>query len=438
MVKKSFFKVFMIATAMSGAVVLSSCVSDVTAYTEEEIQKAHHDEEVAKYEQDFVKLVGQPAANQSWDFTQDGSNSSMRSASTSESLSEWPSHSAYLRGFNSKYATGENDPLPQGTLASTVVKQADDIKAAIDAAVAAGQFKTWAPTGNYVFRTVASFRNSSTNADNDKYYTIGANFGGQNNFIAMMGVKKNGNVIKNGSSGVQHTCAIVFNNVPSDAVWFAHASTTKDDSFKAIDFPLTQYVEVTYDGRTFWGFKCDADGGYSDLILWVDKADISKELIIAKRYMVEDLGGSGDSDIDFNDIVFDVQQYSDGTQKCVVRALGGTLPIKIKVGNSIWWSKPEPVAKMINTGADGQAINYDEVIAEIDVTGWIEKDNNVQVSVENKEGYEFVTTFPENGSIPAMIAFSIAKKWNKERVPVSAEWFTTYPFEFNFDDYINE
>ena len=438
MVKKSFFKVFMIATAMSGAVVLSSCVSDVTTYTKEEVQKAHHDEEVAKYEQDFVKLVGQPAANQSWDFTQDGSNSSMRSASTSESLIEWPSHSAYLRGFNSKYATGNDDPLPQGTLASTVVKQADDIKAAIDAAVAAGQFKTWAPTGNYVFRTVASFRNSSTNKDKDKYYTIGANFDGKNNFIAMMGVKKNGNVIKNGSTGVQHTCAIVFNNVPSDAVWFAHASTKKDDSFKATEFPLTQYVEVTYDGRTFWGFKCDADGGYSDLILWVDKANISKELIIAKRYMVEDLGGSGDSDIDFNDIVFDVQQYSDGTQKCVVRALGGTLPIKIKVGNSIWWSKPEPVAKMINTGADGQAINYDEVIAEIDVTGWIEKDNNVQVSVENKEGYEFVTTFPENGSIPAMIAFSIAKKWNKERVPVYAEWFTTYPFEFNFDDYINE
>ena len=154
--------------------------------------------------------------------------------------------------------------------------------------------------------------------------------------------------------------------------------------------------------------------------------------------MVEDLGGSGDSDIDFNDIVFDVQQYSDGTQKCIVRALGGTLPIKIKVGKSVWWSKPEPVSKMINTGVDGKAINYDEVIAEFDVTGWVEKDNNVQVSVENKEGYEFVTTFPENGSIPAMIAFSVAKKWNKERVPVSEEWFTTYPVEFNFDDYINE
>lgn len=438
MVKKSFFKVIMIAPVILGAMVLSSCVSDVTTYTQKEVQEAHHATEVEKYEQAFVNLVGQPDSNQSWDFTKGGSYNTMRGASDLNSLSEWPTSSAYLYGFNSKYATGNDDPLPQGTLASTVVKQADQIKEAIEAAVEAKQFKTWAPTGNYVFRTVASFRNSSTNKDKDKYYTIGANFGDKNNFIAMMGVKKNGKAIKNGSAGVQHTCAIVFDNVPTDAVWFAHASTKKDDSFKAVDFPLTDYVEVTYDGRTFWGFKCDADGGYSDLILWVDKANISKELIIAKRYMVEDLGGSGDSDIDFNDIVFDVQQYSDGTQKCIVRALGGTLPIKIKVGKSVWWSKPEPVSKMINTGVDGKAINYDEVIAEFDVTGWVEKDNNVQVSVENKEGYEFVTTFPENGSIPAMIAFSVAKKWNKERVPVSEEWFTTYPFEFNFEDYINE
>jgi hypothetical protein len=35
-----------------------------------------------------------------------------------------------------------------------------------------------------------------------------------------------------------------------------------------------------------------------------------------------------------------------------------------------------------------------------------------------------------------MIAFSAAKVWNKERVPVTDEWFTTYPFEFNLDDYI--
>ena len=437
MKKYLFSGVLAIATALTGAVVLTSCSHDVT-FSEEDVQQAKHAEAVAKYEKAFVNMFGQPASNQCWDFTKGGTFTATRAASDNNTLSEWPSNSAYLNGFNNKYATGNDDPLPQGTLASDVVKDADDIAAAINAAAAAGDIKQWAPTGNYVFRTVASFRNGSTFANNDKYYSIGANFGGKNNFIAMMGVKKNGKAAKHGSTGVQHTCGLVFGNVPSDAVWFAYVSNSKDGSFKAEDYPLTTYVEVTYGGRTFWGFRCDSaeDGGnYSDLILWVKEATMPKNKIIAKRYMVEDLGGSGESDIDFNDIVFDVEQFSDGSQKCIVRALGGTLPIKIKVGDSEWWSKPEPVTTMTNTQG---TIDKNRIIAEFDVTGWSESDNNVQVKVENNEGFEFVTTFPANGRIPAMIAFSIAKVWNLERVPVTEEWFNTYPFEFNLDDLIQE
>ena len=434
--KKYFISgVLAIATALTGAVVLTSCSHDVT-YSEEDVQQAKHAEAVAKYQQSFVNLLGQPTANQCWDFTKGGSFTTTRGASDNNVLSQWPSYSAYLNGYNSEYATGGNDPLPQGDLSSKVVKKADNIKAAIElAANDPDNIKQWAPTGNYVFRTVASYRNGSTFADVDKYYSIGANFGGKNNFIAMMGVKAGGKSAKNGSSGVQHTCAIVFGNVPSDAVWFAVPTSSKDASFKAENYPLTTYVEVTYDGRTFWGFKCDADGGYSDLILWVDEATIPKQKIIAKRYMVEDLGGSGESDIDFNDVVFDVEQFSDGSQKCIVRALGGTLPVKIKVGNSDWWSKPEPVSQMINTQG---TIDENKVIADFDVTGWKESENNVQVMVEDNSGFEFVTTFPANGKIPAMIAFSTAKIWNAERVSVTADWFTSYPFEFNLDDFIQE
>lgn len=439
MIKKSIFKVFVFATAMTGAMVLSSCSHDDITYSQEEVQQAKHAQSVAKYEQSFIKMFGQPAANQSWDFTKGGNFTATRGASDDNELSRWPSYSAYLNGYNWKYATGNGDPLPQGTLSSTVVKQANQIADAINkAAENPDNIKQWAPTGNYVFRTVASFRNGSTFANNDKYYSIGANFGGKNNFIAMMGVKKNGKAVKNGASGVQHTCAIVFGNVPSDAVWFAVPTSSESASFKAENFPLTTYVEVTYDGRTFWGFRCDsaADGGkYSDLILWVDEATIPKQKIIAKRYMVEDLGGSGESDIDFNDVVFDVEQFSDGSQKCIVRALGGTLPIKIKVGNSDWWSKPEPVSQMINTQG---TIDEDKVIAEFDVTGWSESSNNVQVQVEDNNGFEFVTTFPANGRIPAMIAFSTDKVWNAERVSVTEEWFNTYPFVLNLDDFIQE
>ena len=436
------FGVLAIATVLTGAVVLTSCSHEVATFSEEDVQQAKHAEAIAKYEQAFVNMFGQPAANQSWDFTKGGSFTATRGASDNNELSRWPSYSAYLNGYNWKYATGDDDPLPQGTLSSTIVKEANTIAAAIEAeAKKEGGIKSWAPTGNYVFRTVASFRNGTTFADNDKYYSIGANFGGKNNFIAMMGVKKNGTAVKNGSTGVQHTCGLVFGNVPSDAVWFAVPTSSKDASFKAKDYPLTTYVEVKLkiDGETytFWGFRCDSedDGGkYSDLILWVDEATMPKNKIIAKRYMVEDLGGSGESDIDFNDVVFDVEQFSDGSQQCIVRALGGTLPIKIKVGNSDWWSKPEPVTTMINT----KPIDEDYIIDEFAVTGWVESSNNVQVMVEDNEGYEFVTTFPENGKIPAMIAFSTAKVWNLERVKVTEDWFTSYPFEFNLDDYDQE
>jgi hypothetical protein len=130
-----------------------------------------------------------------------------------------------------------------------------------------------------------------------------------------------------------------------------------------------------------------------------------------------------------------VEQFSDGSQKCIVRALGGTLPIKIKVGNSDWWSKPEPVSQMINTQG---TIDEDKVIAEFDVTGWSESSNNVQVQVEDHNGFEFVTTFPANGRIPAMIAFSTAKIWNAEKVSVTEEWFNTYPYVLNLDDFIQE
>ena len=437
MIKKNLFSVFVIAAAMTGAMVLSSCSHDEATYSEENVQQAKHAEAVAKYEKAFISLFGQPASNQSWDFTKGGSFTATRGASDATALIRWPSYSACLNGYDWKYATGENDPLRQNILASVIKKQTDEIKKLIETtANDPTKIKTWAPTGSYVFRTVASYRNVSTNKDKDKYYSIGANFGGKNNFIAMMGVKKNGKAVKNGSTGVQHTCAISFGNVPSDAVWFAVATSSKDASIVAASHPLTTYVEVTYDGRIFWGFRCDSedDGGkYSDLILWVDKVTIDKQKIYAKRYMVEDLGGSGESDIDFNDIVFDVEQFSDGSQKCIVRALGGTLPIKIKVGNSDWWAKPEPVNKMINTQG---TIDEDMVIAEFAVTGWKESENNVQVMVEDKQGFEFVTTFPENGRIPSMIAFSAAKIWNGERIPVTEEWFNTYPFEFNLDDYI--
>lgn len=436
MIKNSNLKVFMIATTV-GAMVLSSCVKDEFSQTHEQVLEESHAEDLANYKSAFVSLVGQPSANQCWDFTKGGGLTSMRSASENNSLNPWPSHEAYTYGLNDKYITGKDDPLPEKKLNELFKDDLKAIEKAIEDAANAKDFKTWPPTGTYLFRTFATVKSSDDKDDKDhKYFSIGGNFSGKNNFLAQEGVKKNpNNAAKRGTTGNNHTACIKFDKVPEGTVWFAVGTKKKDEKFKANDHKLTQYVDVTVNGYRYWGFKCEKGGSYKDFILIVKEAKVEISLDIRKRYMVEDLGGSKESgsDIDFNDIVFDVEQYSDGSQKCVVRALGGTLPIRIKVGDSDWWSKPAPTNKMINTGADGKAIDFGYVIAEFPVSGWKEAENNIQVEVQDKNDYKFITEFPTDGTIPLIVAFSGAKNWNAERVPVSTEWFTAYP-EINNDD----
>lgn len=145
-------------------------------------------------------------------------------------------------------------------------------------------------------------------------------------------------------------------------------------------------------------------------------------LSVLKRYMVEDLGES--DDFDFNDIVFDVCQYSDNTQRCFVRALGGTLGITIKVGNSTWSKEPTfNIVDMLNTGV-GDAVDYSKNLADFGVTGWIPSQNNVSVEVTGKDGYKWVLNFPEVGKVPFIVATADGKEWMNERVGVpNIEWF---------------
>ena len=76
------------------------------------------------------------------------------------------------------------------------------------------------------------------------------------------------------------------------------------------------------------------------------------------RIMAEDLSATEASDFDFNDVVFDVYFAKEGeTQtKILVRAAGGTLPLRIKVSDTEWqevhglWGLGTGI--MINTGAE--------------------------------------------------------------------------------------
>lgn len=154
----------------------------------------------------------------------------------------------------------------------------------------------------------------------------------------------------------------------------------------------------------------------------------------SKRYMVEDLGATESSDIDFNDIVIDIMsgrivtytaltggiitgfyEYPNEIQRAVVRALGGTKDFTIYVGDKEIFTKSTATSVLNNTYTEngissplarlevGTMYNtmaydvssepdYEGVIAVIDLNTnfnnpWIPEENNVSINVWGVNGY---------------------------------------------------
>ena len=206
---------------------------------------------------------------------------------------------------------------------------------------------------------------------------------------------------------------------------------------------------------TIIGCEDATDKDYEDLVFLVygkptppivptDEIEITE----TKRYMMEDLGTT--DDFDFNDIVVDVQNvytqkiYLQPTanggweesgrenpkykgQRAIVRAAGGIYNFTLKIGNTTWTKSQDlPSGSMLNTGAGGSDISWSGIqseLAKFDVTGWIPKDNNVSVTVADKDNNGILIKFPEAGEAPMMIAVDGDINWMTERSEVPNNWF---------------
>lgn len=144
------------------------------------------------------------------------------------------------------------------------------------------------------------------------------------------------------------------------------------------------------------------------------------------RYMIEDLGAT--DDFDFNDIVIDVSDVwtstphyvngvltswtdSDHRQEAIIRHLGGTLPFRLRIGNTQLEERQGVL------GADP-----DETF---EVTGWSNSLHNVSVEVRQKVNAEVYNnvTFPKTGEAPMIIAVDPTQGWMTERSSVPETWF---------------
>lgn len=183
----------------------------------------------------------------------------------------------------------------------------------------------------------------------------------------------------------------------------------------------------------------DSDWDFNDVVFMIygkekpEVIDVTEGTPIVQtrsaRYFIEDLGAT--DDFDFNDIVIDVEQSITSTpiltngvvtgikpgetkQKAIVRHLGGTLPFKLKIGNT----------ELEEMG--GQQTFQTSPDLEFDVTGWNPDTHNIRVQVQQKDnqGVYNNVVFPKAGEAPMIIAVDPSQDWMPERQSVPSEWFS--------------
>ena len=195
------------------------------------------------------------------------------------------------------------------------------------------------------------------------------------------------------------------------------------------------------------------------------------EIVVEKRYMVEDLGAT--DDIDFNDMVVDIRQISkekwtiengkitnkvpipnSTSQEVILRAMGGTLDFDFKIGDNVIFTKSKlsgiNYKTMYKTGMKGGKSttldDYDCELHRATLTGtpWNPSTNNVsftvykegtstaaggsgtagnseQVNIDNNGIYNI--SFPVVGDpAPRIIAFPVTKLWRDERHECCNDW----------------
>lgn len=143
------------------------------------------------------------------------------------------------------------------------------------------------------------------------------------------------------------------------------------------------------------------------------------------RVFAEDLSAEEKGDFDFNDVVFDVYKNSSNEAKIVIRAAGGTLPLKVN-GYEVHEACGVSVSTMINT--KNPDYNY-MVVLPGTVSGISDKaDVNANIRVEvDKNGWKILEAV--TGEPAAKVAVDEEIDWCTERSDLKEK----YP---KFVDYV--
>ena len=351
-------------------------------------------DQMNEYRVNFEAKYGKVDPNQSWDFTGYSSLTRAGETMTVSDISDPESFQNYLHADKAGLKAALED---------------DNIKA-----------KTWNP---YVsVNMYPAFCSDETKKN--WYFRMVVNYNNQQTPLSTVQVKNkawwgNQGATKPSQKGKAiNTMALSTADNVSWAIQFLNNKSALQSTVT-----ISSFKEITVNGRTYWCFDFDDNTPeYTELIYLVTPAPYP----ITKRYFVEDLGSK--DDFDFNDIVFDVSQDAAGKQKCIIRAMGGTLDFTLNIGQTSWTKSEDGVAKgyavetMYNTQPTPE---WDKNLAEFDVTGWNPENNNISVSVKSNVSSDVIIKipFPKTGEVPMIVAVKGFVNWQLERDPLPKNWW---------------
>ena len=224
----------------------------------------------------------------------------------------------------------------------------------------------------------------------------------------------------------------------------------KNDNYICDNYSIRKVVRKDKKGRIIdegiyvgFGYNNDNTALATDYDAWIVKlvkAVGTPAYFERGRIMCEDLGSLQNSDLDFNDVVFDATIFNDGSIDIIVQAAGGTLPIYV-AGEMI------TMGQMTNTGVgDRVAPQIIKITAEQNRNGdeWKWKTLvDIPVEVVGKDGVKYELK-GQKGNAPGKFCTYIGLPWPDEYIkfndayPTFNEWVKNAKPDTWWEEHVDE
>ena len=409
---KKYFISGVMALAISA--VFTGCSKSNDLYDEGAVQQSKQNQKIAEYNAAFEKAFGKVAVGNDWGF---GNVSVTRAA--------------VIRNFDQYDPAGLAEPINAQKEVEKFIKKFNDAPVATDLDLSGGEYFL-----QHVIKQTS--KGNITWGTNDQHHQM-AQLQAFNyitgNWEDVTGFEKGKNVNQYVDNKKAHKGTTLMTNMGApdgrpQFQWIAKKNATVGEGYECNNYVIKKIGNQYFLGLGYINKPEDATNSataaynqYDAWIIRIVKAEGDPGYTQYGRVMCEDLGSTQESDLDFNDVVFDAYIMNDGSINITVLAAGGVLrPLYVgKVAVTL--------PTMCNTGtgvtADPQSFTIPASVAK--ENKWFTL-ADIPVEVPGADGNLITLESKSDGSAPAKVCTYVGVPWAKERTKLDTAYlnWTTY------------